>query len=104
FVREKVAALAPVRDAVRQTLAAVPGCTVPRADGAFYFLLRLDTTQRPLDLVEQLILEHRIAVLPGNAFGITSGCHLRVAYAAFPPAPILGAVGRLAEGLKVLLR
>jgi aspartate/methionine/tyrosine aminotransferase len=78
-------------------------CAVPRADGAFYFLLRLDTPRPALELAERLIREHRVAVIPGTAFGLESGCYLRVAYGALQPATVAEGVGRLVTGLQTLL-
>ena len=43
YPREKLPTLAATRAAVREILAGLEGCEVPRADGAFYFLLRLAT-------------------------------------------------------------
>jgi aspartate/methionine/tyrosine aminotransferase len=78
-------------------------CAVPRADGAFYLLLRLDTPRPALELAERLIREHRVAVIPGTAFGLESGCYLRVAYGALQPATVAEGVGRLVTGLQTLL-
>ena len=35
-----------------------------------------------MDLVERLIREHRIAVIPGTAFGMDDECCLRIGYGA----------------------
>ena len=102
YVADKVRDLATVRRAVAATLAGVEGCTVPSADGAFYFLLRVDTRLSAMEVTERLVRDHRVAVIPGTAFGITEGCSLRVAYAALPQAAILEGIGRLATGLKAL--
>jgi aspartate/methionine/tyrosine aminotransferase len=104
YVTDKLYALATVRSAVRLTLARIEGCEVPRADGAFYFFVRLATTRAPAEIAEQLVRDHRVAVIPGDAFGLTQGCHLRVAYAALPQAAILEGIDRLAGGLRALLR
>jgi aspartate/methionine/tyrosine aminotransferase len=104
YVAEKVRDLARVRTAVQRALAQVPGCEVPPADGAFYFLLRLATPLDPMRMGEQLVREHRVAVIPGNAFGLAQGCHLRVAYAALPETAIMEGIGRLASGLAAILR
>ena len=47
-----------------------PLATVPAADGAFYCLLRVQTDMPPLALAERLIREHKVAVIPGTAFGM----------------------------------
>lgn len=103
YAQEKLRDIAVSRAAVQRTLAEFEGCVVPRADGAFYFLLRLATDRHPMDVAERLIREHGVAVIPGNAFGLADGCHLRVAYAALPPAAIREGVDRLVRGLKALL-
>ena len=43
----------------------IPGleCLVP--DGAFYALMKLDTDKSDLEIVESLIREYGIAVMPG---------------------------------------
>ena len=35
-----------------------------------------------MDLVERLLREQRIAVIPGTAFGMDDGCYLRIGYGA----------------------
>jgi len=100
FVRE----LADVRDRVVSQLAALaPLATVPAADGAFYVLLRVSTDLAPLALAERLIREHRVAVIPGDAFGMTDGCYFRVAFGALQPATVAEGVGRLVTGLRAIL-
>ena len=55
---------------------------MPDAAGALYFLLRLKSTLTPFEYAKRLIEQHHVAVIPGDAFGLTQGCHLRVAYGA----------------------
>jgi aspartate/methionine/tyrosine aminotransferase len=104
YAQEKLKAIAESRGVAQAALTGLDGCVVPRADGAFYFLLRLRTNSTPLALAERLIREHGVATIPGNAFGLDQGCHLRVAYAALPPAAIAEGIGRLVTGLRTLLR
>ncbi len=80
-----------------------PLAEVPPADGAFYCLLKVDTDMDPLVLTERLIREHRVAVIPGSAFGITDGCYLRVAYGALQKATVAEGIGRLVTGLRTIL-
>ena len=56
-----------------------------------------------MTLVERLIREHHVAVIPGNAFGLEDGCHLRVAYAALQRDTAAEGIGRLVGGLKKIL-
>jgi aspartate/methionine/tyrosine aminotransferase len=100
FLRE----LTSVREIVLSELAALaPLATVPAADGAFYALLRVQTDRRPFDLAEQLIREHKVAVIPGDAFGMTDGCSFRVAYGALQKATVQEGIGRLVTGLQTIL-
>jgi len=99
-----LAELASVRDIVLTELSALaPLASVPTADGAFYALLRVRTDMKPLPLAERLIREHRVAVIPGDAFGMTDGCYFRVAYGALQKATVAEGIGRLVAGLRAIL-
>jgi aspartate/methionine/tyrosine aminotransferase len=101
----QVGRLAAVREMVINELAMLDDyCIIPLADGAFYFFLKLDTEMEPLALVEQLVREHGVAAIPGNAFGMEDGCYLRVAYGALQPETVAEGVGRLARGIEKILR
>jgi len=100
YVRE----LAAVRDDVVEALAALePLASVPAADGAFYCLLKVNTDMDPLVLAERLIREHRVAVVPGPAFGMTDGCYFRVAYGALRKETVAEGIGRLVDGLRMIV-
>jgi aspartate/methionine/tyrosine aminotransferase len=104
YAEPHVRELASIRDIVLSELAALaPLATVPAAEGAFYALLRVHTDQDPLALAERLIREHKVAVIPGTAFGMTDGCYFRVAYGALQKATVAEGVGRLVKGLKAIL-
>jgi aspartate/methionine/tyrosine aminotransferase len=99
FVRE----LAGVRDRVlRELQALAPLAEAPAADGAFYCLLRVDAEIDALELAARLVREHRVAAIPGTAFGM-SGCSLRVAYGALQEETVAEGVGRLVTGLRAIL-
>ena len=55
-------------------------------------------------LAERLIREHRVAVIPGPAFGMTDGCYFRVAYGALQKDTVAEGIGRLVKGLESILR
>jgi aspartate/methionine/tyrosine aminotransferase len=57
----------------------------------------------PLALAERLIREHKVAVIPGSAFGMTDGCYLRVAYGALQKDTVAEGIGRLVGGLRDIL-
>jgi len=114
YTAPHVRELAGIRDIVRRELNALaPFAEVPAADGAFYVLLKVHLERSakasaarcssPLDLAQRLIREHRVAVTPGPAFGMTDGCYFRVAYGALQRATVAEGIGRLVTGLRALL-
>jgi aspartate/methionine/tyrosine aminotransferase len=97
--------LASIRDIVLAELSTLaPLAHVPAADGAFYCLMKVETAQNPVALNEKLITAHRVAVIPGTAFGMTDGCYFRVAYGALQKATVAEGIGRLTRGLRALLK
>jgi aspartate/methionine/tyrosine aminotransferase len=80
-----------------------PLATVPAAEGAFYCLLRVNTTADPMTVAERLIRDHKVAVIPGTAFGMTDGCYFRVAYGALQKQTVTEGIGRLVAGLRAIL-
>jgi aspartate/methionine/tyrosine aminotransferase len=79
-------------------------CTIPRADGAFYFLAKIHTDMDPMVLVETLIRDYGVAVIPGMTFGMTDGCYLRIAYGALQKETVAEGIGRLVRGLKAIVK
>jgi aspartate/methionine/tyrosine aminotransferase len=105
YCRQHLAAFAEVRDSVMAELRSLePLCTVPPADGAFYCFLRVNAEADPMRTAERLIREHRVAVVPGHAFGVTSGCYFRIAYGALQKATVAEGIGRLVVGLRAILK
>lgn len=101
YCRQHLQSLAQVRQLCLNEFAAIQDiCTVPPADGAFYFLLNVHTDLPPLTLVEQLIRDYKVAVIPGTAFGLESGCYLRVSYGALQQETVAAGIGRLVTGLR----
>ena len=104
YCREKLRAIAEAREIVLKELATIPDlCTVPPADGAFYFLIRVRTDMDPLDLVRRLVREHKVAAIPGTTFGLERGCTLRVAYGALEKATAEEGIGRLVKGFRAII-
>lgn len=105
YCRSKMKAIAGTRDLALCELEQLHSfCAGPKAEGAFYFLLRLQAHWKPLDLVERLVRQFGVAVIPGTAFGIQQGCYLRVAYGALDRDTAAEGIHRLVKGLKVLVR
>lgn len=71
----------------------------PTSEGAFYTLLSIDTKQNDIQLVKTLIEKYGVATIPGSAFGIESGCFLRVSYGALSDTEINEGIERLVKGL-----
>ena len=104
YCEPHVRELADIRDIVLSQLSALaPLATVPAADGAFYCLLKVHTALDPMTVAERLIREHKVAVIPGPAFGMTDGCYFRVAYGALQRASVAEGIGRLVTGLRQIL-
>lgn len=104
YCDEQLKKIAEVRHIVSEELSSIADrCEIPPADGAFYFLLRLNSSESPMALVERLVREYRVAVIPGSAFGLDRGCHLRVAYGALTASTAREGVQRLTKGLRELL-
>ena len=103
WVAERLEFIATVR---RIALDALTGLgnrvTVPRADGAFYFLARVHEGGDSVDVVERLIRKHRVAVVPGTAFGMDDGCYLRIGYGAVDVATMEEGMDRLVAGISAL--
>lgn len=104
YCEPHVRELAVIRELVIEQLSTLaPRVRVPPAEGAFYCLMKVETTQSPVALNERLIREHRVAVVPGTAFGMNDGCYFRVAYGALQKATVAEGIGRLVGGLRQLL-
>jgi aspartate/methionine/tyrosine aminotransferase len=73
--------------------------TTANTMGAFYFLVKLNTTLTGMQIVERLIKEHKIAVIPGETFGMDNGCYIRIAYGALDKKTSDMGIQRLIEGL-----
>jgi len=105
YCEPHVREFAAIRDIVLSQLSALaPWVSVPAADGAFYLLLKVETAQDPMTIAERLIREHKVAVIPGPAFGMTDGCYFRVAYGALQKETVAEGIGRLVTGLEAMRR
>jgi aspartate/methionine/tyrosine aminotransferase len=78
-------------------------CDTPQSDGAFYYFVRVRSPIDPMQLVERLVREHRVAVMPGSAFGATGGCFLRVSYGAVDEQLAADGIARLTGGLRAIV-
>ena len=76
---------------------------ISRSEGAFYLLIKLETDLDDLAVARQLISKFRVAVLPGNTFGLHNGCYLRVAFGALDKNNALEGIQRLVNGLITII-
>jgi aspartate/methionine/tyrosine aminotransferase len=100
YLREIAAVRSIVLDALKPIAEL---CDIAPTDGAFYIFLKVKTQLESFALVERLIREYRVAVIPGNTFGMTGGCYLRVAYGALQRDTATEGIDRLVRGLSQIL-
>lgn len=104
YLQKNIGAIAEVRELVLDSLQNLAGlCTIVPANGAFYFFLKVNTSIDTFKLVERLIREYQVAVIPGTTFGMDDGCYLRVAYGALQKATAKSGIERLVKGLQSIL-
>ncbi len=70
------------RDLCLQALRGIPGLTVPTPDGAFYLFPRLEGLADSFGFCRDLLLETRVGLAPGVAFGAGGEGSFRICYAA----------------------
>jgi aspartate/methionine/tyrosine aminotransferase len=105
YCRKKIQELAEVREVIFTELERIKElCTVFRTDGAFYLLVRVRTDLDPMVLVERLVREYGVGVIPGTSFGLEDKCYLRISYGCLNLRTVAEGMGRLGKGLKKLIR
>jgi len=70
------------RDFCYQALAGISGVTLPKPEGAFYLFPRIDGVRDSFDFCKQLLMETRVGLAPGVAFGAGGEGSVRICYAA----------------------
>jgi aspartate/methionine/tyrosine aminotransferase len=105
WCRERIAGLAARRQQVLTALdqSDAPWRLLARPDGAFYALLQLDSALNSDQAMEQLIRQHRVALVSGSSFGL-EGCCLRLSYGMLESGQLGEALERLVAGLWDLSR
>lgn len=99
-----VAELARTREVFRRALGRVADLAdVPDAPGAFYCFVRVRAAIDPMRLVERLVREHKVAVMPGSAFGIDDVCAVRLSFGALAPETAAAGVERFVTGLRAIV-
>ncbi|GAA4510272.1 pyridoxal phosphate-dependent aminotransferase [Brevibacterium yomogidense] len=82
-LHEMVASYRSRRDVIVEGLSAIPGVSCTGANGAFYVFADISASGLSSDeFVERLLVDHRVAVIPGTAFGAQGEGFIRLSYAA----------------------
>jgi len=103
YCRDRLPRIEAAREIMLRAFAGIEDLVaVPRADGAFYFLLRVKTHLQDMQIVKRLIREFRVAAIPGGAFGVEDGCRLRVSYGSLNRETAQEGAARLVRGLKAI--
>ena len=104
WVQQKVEALAGVRSAVYAALEQLGDLVrFPRTQGAFYVLMRLPGVDDALAFNRTLIQKHKVATIPGFAFGLTDtrrDNYQRLSFGALDAATAAEGVQRYVSGVK----
>jgi aspartate/methionine/tyrosine aminotransferase len=105
YWRPRVEEMGRVRSMVLEELSQIESiCRVARTKGAFYLLLHVDTPLDQMTLVERLVREHGVGVIPGRCCGLEDGCYLRVSYGGLEGGTVAEGIGRLVKGLRALAK
>ncbi|HKE23477.1 MAG TPA: pyridoxal phosphate-dependent aminotransferase [Bryobacteraceae bacterium] len=70
------------RDFCLAALGGMDGITVPQPEGAFYLFPRIEGLRDSFDFCKQLLMETRVGLAPGVAFGNGGEGSVRICYAA----------------------
>ena len=103
YLSGHVSAIAKVRESILKKLQDLPAtCTVVIPDGAFYCFLKVASDLSDLDLVKRLIDTYKVAVIPGQAFGMEDSCYLRISYGSLTSENAALGIDRLVQGITEL--
>ncbi len=70
------------RDYVIERLSAMPGVSVPLPEGAFYVFPRMEGLTDSFEFCREMLLETRVGIAPGSAFGAGGEGSVRLCYAS----------------------
>jgi len=84
-LRQMVCKLRENRDFCVGVLGKVKGVTIPVPDGAFYLFVRVDGVTDSFEFCKKLLLETKVGLAPGVAFGAGGEGNVRICYASDRP-------------------
>ena len=70
------------RDFCLGALASIPGLTVPQSNGAFYLFPKVEGLTDSLAFCKRFLLERKVGLAPGAAFGVGGEGSVRISYAS----------------------
>ncbi len=85
FIAELLTMLRGNRDYCTQQLRSMAGVTVPEPDGAFYLFPKIAGLTDSFDFCKRLLLETKVGLAPGVAFGNGGEGSVRICYAVERP-------------------
>ncbi len=84
-IREMVCRTRENRDFCLGVLGKIKGVTIPVPEGAFYLFLNIDGVTDSFDFCKRLLMETKVGVAPGVAFGSGGEGNVRICYASDRP-------------------
>lgn len=103
FISEKLAALNNIRTLIRSRLTELEEeqlANISLSSGALYYLIRPKSDLSSIDYASHLIRKHKIAVIPGEAFGLTQECQVRLSFGALNTQTASEGIDRFINGVK----
>jgi aspartate/methionine/tyrosine aminotransferase len=85
LLREMVCRLRENRDYCLGVLGKVKGVKIPVPDGAFYLFAQIDGVTDSFDFCKRLLMETKVGLAPGVAFGAGGEGNVRICYASDRP-------------------
>jgi aspartate/methionine/tyrosine aminotransferase len=81
-IKHTVARYQAARDFLYERLNALPGVTSPKPKGAMYCFFRVDGATDTLALCKRLVIEAKLGLAPGSAFGPEGEAYIRWCFAS----------------------
>jgi len=85
ILKEMVCRLRENRDYCLSVLSKIKGVTVPVPDGAFYLFAKIDGVTDSFEFSKKLLMETKVGLAPGVAFGAGGEGNVRICYASDRP-------------------
>jgi aspartate/methionine/tyrosine aminotransferase len=103
FIPEKLAALNKIRRSIRSRLTELEDeqlANISPSSGALYYLIRLKSNLSSIDYASYLIRNHKVAAIPGEAFGLSQECQVRLSFGSLNIQTAEEGIDRFINGVK----